>query len=263
MPIIMPRAGMTWAAYRLGLAPGLKLSLDAGDDISAAAGAQSWFDMSGNGSHFWLGSSSSMTASDPTLSGTPGRFSSSEYFSFDGGDYFTRDTLNPSWVQGFHKDSAKFSLATWMYFGALTGSQYIFADCVPLTNTGFAWRLDNSTPDRLTAFAGSGTAQRFEYTGTVTLVANAWHFLALTIDEAANAGQFAINNSIENFAVTYTSPSTSDAAEALRIGARGDGGGTPLANGSRIHCMQAWDQRVLSAGELRALFLATRGKFGV
>ena len=100
----------------LGLTGGLKLVLDAGD-VSSYSSGQSWLDLSGNGYDFYLGDTSSSESSDPTFNGTPGNLSTSEYFAFDGGDYFIYDSANETWMQNIHKDNAKFTICIWFKFG--------------------------------------------------------------------------------------------------------------------------------------------------
>ena len=95
---------------RCGLTTGLKLCLDKGDANSYASG-QSWLDVSGNGYDFFLGATGGAEASDPTSNGTAGGRSPEEYWSFDGVQFFRLASANPTWVNNFHKDNAKFTLA--------------------------------------------------------------------------------------------------------------------------------------------------------
>ena len=55
----------------LSLNSNLVLCLDAGDANSYTSG-QKWLDRSGNGYDFFLGTTDSVQASDPTFNGTPG-----------------------------------------------------------------------------------------------------------------------------------------------------------------------------------------------
>src|SRR5690349_1915490 len=101
---------------QLGLTTGLKLCLDAGDSASVAVGSQAkWLDVAGNGYDFYRGSSAAGDAAEPTFNGTPGNLSASEYFSSDGGDNFTYDSANESWMDNLHKDGAKFTICCWIW----------------------------------------------------------------------------------------------------------------------------------------------------
>lgn len=83
----------------VGLTDGLKLCLDAGDINSYDGTSQTWKDLSGNGSDFYRGSGSGTDGADPTFNGKAGGLSANEYFSFDGGDYFTAVNTNPQWLK--------------------------------------------------------------------------------------------------------------------------------------------------------------------
>ena len=104
-----------------GLTSGLRVVLDAG---SADAGSgQSWLDVSGNGVDFFRGADGNSSTDDPAYNGTLGNLSSSEYYSYDGGDFFTYDSTNESWMQDMHKDNAEFSIAMWLYNKNQNGSR--------------------------------------------------------------------------------------------------------------------------------------------
>jgi len=89
----------------LSLDTNLKLCLDAGEGDSYTSG-QSWLDLAGSGYDFFLGQDGSSDSTDPTFNGVANTMTSSEYWSFDGGDYFTYDTTNETWMENLHKAGA-------------------------------------------------------------------------------------------------------------------------------------------------------------
>jgi hypothetical protein len=89
-----------------GLTSNCKLCLDAGDSSSYDGSSQTWYDLSGNGFDWYCGATSGAEASDPTFNGSAGGKSPSEYWSFDGGDWFVMAVAEPSWINNLHKDNA-------------------------------------------------------------------------------------------------------------------------------------------------------------
>jgi hypothetical protein len=254
-------APMLYTVRKLGLTANLRLCLDAGDDASYASG-QPWLDTSGNGYDFFRGADGSATGTDPTFNGTAGGRSSSEYWSFDGGDYFTYDTTNETWMQNLHKDSALFTIVTWWY-RASTDTSSIMGTNGGGANVGTGFHLiHNSGPVLLRCL--NATAAALDVTlSTVTVPATTWAMLALSINEAAGAagGTWFCNGASETFNAAYSSPASGNASQTLQIGARG-GGNNPAVSGSRCASFLAWEGRALTIGEIQALFQATRGRFG-
>jgi hypothetical protein len=255
-------APMIYIVRKLGLSTNLRLCLDAGDDASYASG-QPWLDTSGNGYDFNRGSGSGSDAADPTFTGTAGRRSSGEYWSFDGGDYFTYDTTNETWMQNIHKDSALFTIVTWWY-RASTDTSSIMGTNGGAANVGTGFHLLHGSGSVLVRCINSTVAALDVTLSTVTVPATAWAMLALSINEAAGASgsTWFCNGASETFNATYSSPASGNASQTLQIGARG-GGNNPAASGARCASFMAWEGRALSIGEIQALFQATRGRFGV
>lgn len=263
--INMPRADMLTVIRKLGLSTGLKLCLDAGDGASYASG-QSWLDLSGNGYDFFRGADGSATATDPTFNGTAGRRSSGEYWSFDGGDYFTYDSANETWMQNIHKDNAKFTLATWLYVDSTTGAERSLAGLNGWNGgtggTGIGWQLNNST-NGIHVFCMNAGAFPLNSVSSLVPTANAWSFCAISLDEAvgSNGGRHFLNGTSSLFTSTYTSPSAGNASNTMTIGA--NGGNNIIDSGSRMASFMAWEGVALDGPQLQAIFQATRGKFGV
>lgn len=242
----------------LGLTSGLELCLDAGDLNSYASG-QTWEDVSGNGYDFLRGTTSSSQSNDPTFNGTPGDQSSSEYWSFDGGDYFTLGQANPTWVNNVHKNNATVTFASWIYLGSTGDGTFCGTYSGGVGTPSFTWYP--SSANKLGFSAGNGTDLVIDVRTVATIGSSAWAFVAVSIDEAGNSAILQINATQENFAGAYASPSSSNAGATIKIGADGDTT-FPLDSGSRMGGFMAWST-ALSAVQLTAVYDATRGKFGL
>lgn len=248
----------------LSLTTNLRLCLDAGDPTSYDGSSQTWKDLSGGGYDFYRGSGSGSDAADPTFSGTAGRESSGEYFSSDGGDYFTLAQSNPTWVNDLHKDNAIFTLACWFYspnvatgiteglfgdtdFGSASAGMYFGAGVIKDGDIGI----------EVAKGAGSDGA-----TTTATISSATWTFLAVSLNETTASLIFQINATQETKSFSYSSPLSSAAPYAAKIGDIGDAS-RPIRNGGRLQSSLAWGGTALSTTQLSSLFQATRAKFGV
>lgn len=258
IPYVDPSRKMIDMITSLGLASGLQLCLDAGDLNSYASG-QTWEDVSGNGYDFLRGSTSSSQATDPTFNGTPGGDSSSEYWSFDGGDYFTLGQSNPAWVNNIHKNNATVTFAAWVNL-ALGSQQFLSGTFNPSSGPMFEW--DVNAAGALSYAVGDGSGPPiYDHQSTATINASAWTFIATSVDEAGNAIMHQIGATQENASCTYPGPSSSNAGNIIKVGADGDGFG-PLLSGGRLAAFMAWSSK-LSDSDLLALYNATKSKFGL
>ncbi len=247
---------------RLRLASGCKLILDAADARSYASG-QSWLDRSGGGYDFHLGATSGSEASDPAFTGTPGTLAA--HWAFDGGDYFTYPTTNPSWVDNLHKAGAKATVAAWVSYAADANIAAVCGNSANVTsNIGFDFRTTGTNRFlRFRVMNGSGT-NAFNQTGTLALTADTWSFMAVSIDEAAGANGlvFFLNGSSESFSSTYSSPSAAASTYALQLANLGNNG-APLVSGSKMSGVMMWEGVALTSAQLTALYQATRRRYGV
>jgi hypothetical protein len=249
----------------LGLATNLKLCLDAGDrdSYNAAVQTDKWLDRSGGGYDFFRGSGTGADAADPTFNGTAGGFSSGEYWSFDGGDYFTYDTTNETWMQNIHKDNAAVTLLSWFMIPTAESYSIIGNMTNGPTEIGFAWRGNGVGSLQFLIGGNTGsnvfqTAAAFDFVPT----ASAWTFACLSLNEAANVSLLNRNGTELSDACTYTSPSASSATYTTQIGARGNAG-TPFRSTSRLAMLAVWEGTALSASQMASLYLATKGRFGL
>ena len=255
-----------------GLTSGLLVCLDAGSASSYPGSGQTWSDLSGNGYDFFLGADNSATATDPTFNGSAGTLSSSEYFSLDGGDYFTLDeSANPSVIDALHKDNALVSWLAAVYTPGTWGAN----DALWGTSNGQA--TNNIGITVACAYGagklgvrvsnGSGTVMNAYPDSAITT--GAWRILGGSVNEATGAGggflfdtgAYSQVSATDTFNATYSSPSASAAAYKMQIGAAGNGG-TPLASGARIACFALWNA-ALSKANMDTLHALIGPRFGV
>lgn len=239
----------------IGLTSGLKLLLDAGDRESVASASQTkWLDVSGNGYDFNRGSGSGSDSADPTFNGTIGRQSSGEYYSSDGGDYFSYDASNETWMDNLHKNNAVFSFAGWWW---LTASNNLFATGATPVDIGIRF-VYSSTSDRIEfdCNAGTGSAAADLNVSLSDLPTSTWVFVAGAYTESTGSLSVSVNGQTGTASGTYTSPSSASATFALRIA-------WVATNGTRLANFAMWEGTALSSAQQQRLFQETRGKFGV
>jgi hypothetical protein len=259
---------MLAAIERVGVTSDLKLCLDAGDLNSYSGAGQSWLDTSGNGHDFFRGTTSASQSTDPTFNGTAGRQSSSEYWSYDGGDFFTYDTTNETWMQNIHKNNALFTIAAWIFVADSSQFQGILGTSGNSnSNVGFFFQAGStSAPSTNLSFgvqSGSALSLGISKSGVPT---GSWCFVAFSLNEATGAYTMQINDSQDAGTEIYSSPSSSSASFTFMIGGNG-GPSAPnvrlMASGSRIANLSAWEGVSLTASHLDSIFQVTRGKFGI
>lgn len=247
----------------LGLASDLALCLDAGDINSWPGSGQKWLDVSGGGYDFYRGAGSGSEGSDPTFNGTPGGQSSNEYWSFDGGDYFTYDSANETWMNNLHKAGAQFTIISWWNFAIGSGAVGLAAtEGANDSKIGFAdWKNAVSGGSRVFQIKnGSGTS--YLSAGMGAMPSNAIICLGVSYDQTILSVTSMLNGSFSSPTPTINgSPSSSNASYTMQIGAFGNGT-LPQVSGTRIYNFAMWT-RALSQGELGAFFENSRGIFGV
>ena len=247
----------------LGLDNGLKLCLDAGDELSYRSG-QKFLDRSGNGNDFFLGATSVATTDDPTVNGSPNLHTASEYFTFDGSDFFRLDDTNPSWADNLHKNNAKFSLVAFVYTTAFSGLR-VFGTANLIDQIGFRYNYGTSG-HFVTVFNGSGSSAALALSGIGTAATdNAWQMCGVSLDESVGAvGGFVHKNgsSATTFTSTYSSPSASAATYAMEIGAAGNGQDPSNVN-TRIGALAIWEGVQLTSTDYSNIWTKMRGRYGL
>lgn len=248
----------------LNLTDGLKVVLDAGDGASYTSG-QSWLDLAGSGYDFFRGADGSATSTDPTFNGSAGGLSSSEYFSFDGGDYFTYDSANETWMNNLHKSGAKFTVMMWVNLAAIGGGGTFFSTSRANTaDVGVIIRMAGGDGRPvLQVFSGGGTVHTSVPIGALTT--STWQLLGMSLDtsDGTSGSKFFIDGTTETFSGSYSSPSSAAATYTAKIGADGATTGGRLASGSRVAGVMAWEGVALSGDQMTNVFTATRDRFGV
>lgn len=253
----------------LGLTTNLKLCLDAGDSASYNPAVQtiSWLDTSGTGYNFWRGNTSGAASDDPTFNGSAGGLTSAEYWSVDGGDYFSsaNRTAVPTWISNQHKNNALFSFECTFYMTSSTSrvGMFLTASGLAVNQPGIIITTDTS---RKFVFSVRGTSGSvFLLTSTTAFNATAWNVVLLSIDEANNAYVLNVNGTIETGACTYTSPSTADVFAFPRIGISGFAANTPntFAPSGTRYAEIAFFDTALTSTNLTDLYDDIKGRFGI
>lgn len=254
---------MREAVNALGLTSGLQLCLDASDVNSYTGAGQSWLDTSGNGYDFFRGTTSGADSTDPTFNGSAGGQSLSEYWSFDGGDRFTYDSANETWMNNLHKNSATFTFAFWVRLASLGSTQSLVATMNATTEIGINIYVHTTGEFAIDVAAGDGNDEMTDsVVSDATVSAGAWTFLALSGDEPSGNWITQVNGTQKTqTSITYSGPSSSAADRAMSLGARG-GGTFPFLSGGRMASAVAWSS-ARTAAELDSLYQLTRSKFGV
>lgn len=256
------RVPLRYVLQSLGLTTNLKLCLDAGDAASYPGSGTKWLDTSGGGYDFNFGNGAT-SSTYPTFNGSAGGLSSSEYFSFDGGDYFTYDTTNEAWMNNLHKDGAVFWFSGWLYVPSLPGSAAVLFGTA---NSGLDVGVYSfvRTTGALRLVVVNGTESILLVTSTAAVTTGAWNFLALQVNESAGTGFFQVNAAQEDFVSTYASPSSSNASFTMEIGRHGtDGSGIPLPSGYRFNSIAMSESTAPSKAQTLALYTATKARFGL
>jgi len=237
-----------------GVGTNLVLCLDAGNADSYTSG-QKWLDQTANGYDFDLGAGSGASTDDPTYNGTPGDESATEFWSFDGGDLFTYDTTNETWMNDMHQDSASFTIGGWFYPGTTADDHNWFGTGAGIS--GIAVKTFASGTSRINVYNSSTSI--LEETSTAAIADSAWHFFLLTIDEAAGTGFWYFDGAEETFTSTYGTADTGASANPMEIGGRpGSGSPDKLLSGDRMAGFFAWDT-ALTVAEADTLWTAMNG----
>lgn len=261
-----------------GLTSNLKLCLDAGDSASYDPAVQTakWLDTSGNGFDFFRGSTNVTDAGDPTFNGSAGGLSSSEFWSTDGGDYFTYDAANETWMNNMHKTGA-----LWTVFAVF--KQPVTSVSV---NTLMFTTLRNASGGigvsiaQQSGSSNGGTTSSTALTirnGTTTLVVNPFIFagiqgqyqiIANGFDEAATTDRiYAFNSGRTQYQSTANaaSPSASNADGCRVLSYVTLGTTTPAANavGFNMACLAIWEGVRLTDEQVRSVYQKLSGRFGL
>jgi hypothetical protein len=263
---VRPNISLIQALTKLGLLTNLRLCLDAGDVDSYASG-QKWLDRAGSGYDFFRGTDATSQASDPTFNGNAGGLSSAEYWSFDGGDYFTYDTSNETWMHGLHKDNAAVSVFALVQWPA-SGGTLFGTDGSLNTNIGAGFELRPDGTINWQVSNGSGS-RALSTPSTDAFSANAWHAVGCSINEAGGNvsfywgdGAYKQVSASNTFNASYSSPSGSNASYTMSIGSRGNAQEL-MPNTGRIAMLAVWTGSALTKADFDAIYAEIRNRFGI
>ncbi|WP_256750520.1 LamG domain-containing protein [Mesorhizobium sp. Mes31] len=246
--------------YKRNLETSLCLCLDAGDKrCTTGSASQVWSDLSASGADYNRGAGSGSSTDDPSFNGTPGALTSAEYFSCDGGDFFSpvaTTTFDDNW----HKDGATETVMAIVWIpttptntfrtilGNFNGNP---GSTLTVINTNnLSWRIEGSSTNN---FAW----------GLASAIAGAWAIIFVSFNENGGAGasHWNVNGTITAFNGNLTGPGAGAPNGNLQIG-RDANGGSIVPNGFRYGCIAAWN-RALSQAETASLFDGMRARYGL
>lgn len=237
----------------LGMTGNLRLCLDAADFQSWPGSGQKWLDRSGGGYDFFRGTDATSQTSDPTFVGSYGGLSASEYWSFDGGDYFTYDSSNETWMNALHKDNAAFTVLCWLTRSGTQDSGIFGTGGAATGSIGTSVYVSNGILTLAVGNASGSFAKGVTATGVTD---NAWSFCAVSLNEATGSAFFNVNGTASTFAGAYTSPSVSDASFTMQVSACGNAA-KPMKNTGKKAMLAILDT-ALSQAQVDAVFRRTR-----
>lgn len=194
------------------------------------------------------------------FSGTAGAKTSSEYFTYNGSNYWDVTAPTGSFVRTIGRSDVNFTIDGWMY-STVTSSTPMFAN-----------RADASNGCQWGASYGNSTGADLMYLGpsvnvTSTLVSSGsaqWRYYAASCNPAAGTVTFFrgdVSSGVQTQTVSYTPEwSTGESADIFRIGRIG--GSVFAGSGHRISIWRMYN-RTLTSSELKNNFFAERARFGV
>jgi len=234
---------------RLGLTGSLNVCLDAGDSASYPGTGQTWFDRSGSGNDYFLGSTNAVLADDPVFTGSAGDLSSSTYFQADGtSDHFIETTAQ-TYADAWHQNNGAMTTIALMYLVDNTGTRSIWSNGQGTGgDAGFNLRLLSGVMNSRHSIT---TTTNDIPVSTTVYPATTWNFFGQAFDEATPTWRFRTNGTAETV-VPLASTDTDPPAVANRIWLGGAGGSGPVI-GDRIILFAQWS-RALSDSEMASIY---------
>jgi len=249
------------------LTTNLVLCLDAGDGSSYSSG-QDWVDVSGagNGDEFHRGSGTGSDSADPTFNGSADARTSAEYWSFDGGDYFTYGAANEDWMQ-IHKNNAKITCLMAAYLGDVSGATGMFATTETAGGVGFEYSMTSGETIYTSNLDASPPVSMYKGSSD-QMPLGEWIILGLSMSEGGgNVSFFFLNGAYDQvsgantFDAVASAPSGSNATSIMTIGARPNAN-NPFPSGARIGCIAMWEDN-LSFANLDTIFDVLKLRYGI
>lgn len=262
-----PRPSFYDELKRLHLLDNLRLCLDAGDLLSWSGQTTVTpvvcSDRSPSNLTFGMGAGFAGDTGAPVPKGIAGRRSAAEFFQVDGShDAMTPYLIaTPTWLQGFHQANAKFTIVEWSYTG--TGVFGISGDSIR-NSDGFAYVGFLHAVGIQVTNGGAGAAGIVysKFHSRTVWPDNTFTFSATSVDITTGKVTLQSDNLVESYTgQSYTSPSAANAETAFFIFNAGNSASEDdIGAGKAIYAM--WDVG-LSADQLNAIYLRTKGRFGV
>jgi hypothetical protein len=262
IPVPKPLFRMSAAKALLMLGLAATVVLDAGDIASYDGTSQTWFDVSGNGNHFYRGATSGSEASDPAFNGVAGALSAAESFSFDGGDWFV-PTGTPTFDDALHHAGAKWTSIA-IFNNANTGvARAIFGNQNSATLQGVFIGISGAQLNQI--IIQNGTTSTVTGQTGVNFNLNQWNFAVWSVDEAggANASFARLNRSTQLLNLAFTSPGAGNANASPAIGSRGGTTGAlnKLGNGDKLAMFIMFNSTNLTRPQIKAFHTLMQGRF--
>lgn len=240
----------------LGIAQGI--TLDFGDERCDPGSGQTIRDLSGNGRNVLLGATSGASTDDPSRVGPPGLRRKGDGRQFGTATFMTIAAGNDTFIDSWHKNDALFTLGCWFYWaGVAANGRIVGTKASGASSIGLFW--GPAAGGTVQAVVANGTANQTLLTPSETYRTNAWNFAAMSVDEGGSSYAHYLNGVHEPKSGSYTSPSSSAASLALKLGARG----TPdqyLPSGSIMRQFFACPA-ALTKAQLDAIYNLTRPGF--
>lgn len=238
-----------------GLLANLKICLDPGDRNSWPGSGSTFFDVSGNGYHFALGSAASPVASGPTFVGKVGNMSDAEYWNSPSGGvgFSLASGANDTFLNSLHKIGGQWMALELCFTTSGYGAGFNTHTGV-IGNTSVGIGLMQSAGILPQSVVGNGSQQ----VNSASVAAGAFNAIQLfgwgrKITSNTNRDTaFYVNSTYEfNNSTSSFTPSASNASLAARLGLTSDGS-TAMTAGRRLYGFAMFD-RILTAAECAAL----------
>lgn len=238
----------------------LVMHLDAGNSSSYDGSSQTWTDLQGN-YNLIRGTTSGSDSTDPTFNGTAGNRSSNEYFSVDGGDYFTAANAYAGTIirKMFRSDQAV-TFELWCYMASLATCGFYGSLTAGGQAGGFFYA--SYSADGKSALSNAQSAPAYsDFLSTAAYSASAWMQYGFAGKGDGSTTCRFFKNGTDIYTGTYSSNHTS-----------GDSGTTPTffgatavghpPSGSRIAILRIYDA-VLTTTQVTQNYSANKARFGL
>lgn len=250
-------------------APNLALCQDFADrDCTNTVTPQVFTDLSGAGYTFWNGNSNVGSTFDMQWNGTPGALSRNEFMknTSSGTGQASQQQLrgginNPSWADNGHKNNAAFAVGGWFWLESNNqGTIFATSEIFWTNDSGWAFTTMGASGLGLYAkAAGSGSQALIASVGTA-VSRNAWHYLAMSVDEANGSVWFQVDGTVTLVGPGAFSFDDTNAPDGRLCIGSNTVGHWSLGLNSRCAAAFGWSG-VLAPAKMPTVYNVTRGRF--